>query len=110
MKDEKEPEAVQAAADDIGVVFDLSQVTVLEWAEYVEMSNDSTLALTTKAKRQAAFFAKHMKSCPAAWGDPHDPNTYLSRPYFTEFEPIVVALWREVDELRKKAQKPSATS
>ena len=48
----------------------------------------------------AAIYAKIVVSCPAEWGKPNDPETYLNLPFDYEF----TELGKKIGEARKAVQ------
>ncbi len=92
-----------------GVAFDFGKVTVLEWAEMVDMVNDLTLSTLERVQRQSAFLAKVVAALPVGWGEPADPQTYTRLRNFDQFEPLVQAMWGAVEDERKKARTRSTT-
>lgn len=86
-----------------GVKIDLSNVTVKEWAEFTDLENARLLPLAERAKRQAGYLTKMVKSLPEEWGDPADVETYLNLDMFGQWLPLVTMLWQSVEDERKKA-------
>lgn len=92
-----------------GVAFDFGKVTVLEWAEMVDMVNDLTLSTLERVQRQSGFLAKVVAALPVGWGEPTDPQTYMSLRNFDQFEPLIQMMWGAVEDERKKARTRSTT-
>jgi hypothetical protein len=75
--------------------FDLSKITAGEMADFFDASNKNDLY------RMADTFAKVVKRCPEGWGEPTDAQTFVNRPYFTEFKGIVQQFVEAANEQAK---------
>lgn len=75
----------QNGAHDVGfkLTFDLGKVTAKQMTEFFDANR------TNDYDRMSAFFAATVIECPSSWGKPDDPNTYMERPFFTEFKSII---------------------
>lgn len=63
--------------------FDLSKVTAKQMTEFFDANRSNDYV------RMSDFFAATVTECPPAWGKADDPNTYMERPFFTEFKTII---------------------
>lgn len=75
--------------------FDLTKITAGEMAEFFEASTKNEI------KRMAETFTKVVKRVPAEWGDPANVDTYVNRPYFTDFKGIVQQFVEAANEQAK---------
>lgn len=85
-----------------GVEFDLSNISVLEWAEFTSLETQ-LIPYLDKARAQAQFLTKMIVALPEGWGDPADPDTYLRLNMFAQWSPLLTMLWESVADERKKA-------
>lgn len=86
-----------------GVVVDLSEASVRDWAEFTQLENARFMPLEERTRRQAEFLARWIVSLPEDWGDPTEVETYLSLKMFGQWLPLVTLLWQSVEDERKKA-------
>ena len=74
-----------------GVVFDLSKVTGEDMDAFTQANRVGDV------KGQALGLSKVIVSCPAEWGDPSDPQTYLKQPFFSVQKPLISAFFDEAN-------------
>lgn len=86
-----------------GLAIDLSEASVREWAEFTQLENARMLPLEERTRRQAAYLVRWIKALPDGWGDPSEVETYLDLKFFSQWLPLVTALWQSVEDERKKA-------
>lgn len=65
------------------VEFDLTKVTARDMHEFIRAGRESDIPAL------AETLAKVVTRCPAEWGDPRNPETYINLPYFGEFQQVI---------------------
>lgn len=71
--------------------FDLSTITAHRMDDFFQAARENdnqTLAM---------IFAEVVTRCPADWGEPNDPDTYLKLPYFGAFKDVLQAMVAELN-------------
>jgi hypothetical protein len=62
--------------------FDFNKITAKRISELRVALN------TADTNAAAAIYAEIIIECPPSWGAPNDPETYINRPYYTEFQDL----------------------
>jgi hypothetical protein len=73
----------------VNIVFDLDKITARQMGVFLKATQDSDLEAI------ADTLAVVVQECPAEWGDPSKPDTYLALPYFGGFQDTINALIEE---------------
>lgn len=69
-----------------GVTFNLETITGEEMADFFDAARKNDI------RGVSAGLALVIDACPAEWGNPRDPKTYLKQSYFKVLEPLVLDL------------------
>lgn len=68
------------------LVFDLSKVTAAEVARLQKALAEGDVEFV------AGVLTKTVKQCPADWGAPTDPQTFLNLPFYVEWQQVIDGL------------------
>lgn len=70
-------------SDKLDVKFDMRKMTARTFQDFVEGAKNSDF------ERVSGVLAKIVKECPAEWGAPDDPQTYMNLPMFDEYKRLL---------------------
>ena len=73
----------------MNIVFDLDKITARQMGTFLKATSENDLEAI------AATLALVVKECPAEWGDPSNPETYINLPYFGGFQATIQELIEE---------------
>ena len=71
------------------ITFDLKSITARQMQAFLKAVADSDFEI------MANTFTSVVVECPAQWGDPKNPETYLDLPYYGGFKDTIEAFIEE---------------
>lgn len=95
-----------------GVTMDVFRLSVPDWYAHNRVISDPAVSDEDKVNHWAHTFARVVTRAPKAWGDPADPQLYLTpaKVNFVIFQELISLFYGQIEREQKKLKTKSTTA